>query len=144
MNYLDSFFLIVIVLIFLNLIGILVAHGLFRLLYLGRSYKGIPIAEDLFILIFTIPSGGAVGYIGFLLPTGLSLLISVALFFWFGEWPADEPLFSINNLLISEWPESARQWRNWLIFICLWLVPVITVSIVRRRKKRWPVSVGKH
>ena len=134
MNYLGSFFLIAIVLVSITLVGVLVAHWLFRLLYVARKYKGVTLAEDLFILLFTIPSWAVAGYIAVILPIGLSLLISVGLLVWFGEWPKDEPLFSMNNLAISEWPRTAEQWRNLTGLMGLWLGPVLAVSIVRRRK----------
>ena len=134
MNYLGSFFLVAIALVSITLLGILVAHWFYRLLYVGREYKGVTIAEDLFILLFTIPSAAGAGYIAVILPIGLSLLISVGFLIWFGEWPKDEPLFSMNNLAISEWPTTGEQWRNWVGLIGLWLGPVLAVSIVRRRK----------
>lgn len=112
MNYLSSFFLIAIVLVSITLLGVLVAHWLYRLIYIGREYNGVTIGEDLFILLFTIPSGAVAGYIAVIMPIGLSLLISIGLLIGFGEWPKDEPLFSMNNLIIFEWPKTAEQWRN--------------------------------
>ena len=142
MNYLGNFILAAIVLVSITMLGVLVAHWLFRLLYVGREYKGITIAEDVFILLFTIPSGAAAGYIAMILPISLSLLISTGILIWFGEWPKDEPLFSMNELAIFDWPKKPGQWWNWIALMGLWLGPVIAVSSFRRGKAKRRNSSG--
>jgi hypothetical protein len=115
--------------------GVLIAHWIFRIFYVGRKYPGVSIAEDVFILLFTIPSAASAGYVVILLPIGMSLLISISFFVWSGEWPHDEHLSSMNNIIFTEWPNSIEKLGNFLLIVTSWVVPAFMVSWFRRRKR---------
>lgn len=135
MNYLGSALLVWLAIALVTLLGIWLAYLLVRLFYIGRKYPGITVFEDLFIFLFTLPSGVGAGYVVFIIPTGISLLIGLVAYINTGEWPRSTIEFiSAKDITGAFKPD--RHGVEGLLMLGAWIIPVVAVSILRRRKKK--------